>query len=146
MKLRETIRKVLREGLDDKIINLVNSVGIMSATSFVGGYEKLFKILDKYEVTNDMKIRLIKDYVGDKDGVGLNNINMEDIMFKDDDNEQHVVIYLENNGVLVNIWSGHDYDTDSGEYILSYEELPDNVIDEIYSAVISELINNDEYN
>jgi hypothetical protein len=145
MTLQETIRKVLKENLDDKIINMVNSLGIMTASKFVGGYKKLFKILDKYGVTKDMQIKLIKDYIGNRDGLGLYEINLADILFKEVNDEAHFVVYLEKDGALIQIWSGYDNDTDGGEYKINYEELPDNVIDEIYDVIIFDIINDEDY-
>ena len=91
------------------------------------------------------KPKLKLDYIGDKDGVGLNNVNMADILFKEVNGEQHYVVYLEQTGALIQIWAGHDYDSDGGEYIISYEDLPDNVIDDIYDVTIFEIINDEDY-
>jgi hypothetical protein len=144
MTLQETIRKVLREGVDDKIINMVNSLGIITASKFVGGYDKLFQILGDHDLTKDMKIRLIKEFIVKKSqgsGVGV----IELIPFEVHGEYLHVIEYLYDDSVVVRIW-GDDYDTDEGNYNVSYEELPENIINEIFSIIITELINNDEYN
>ena len=43
MNIRQNIRKVLREGIKEKMIELVDEYGLMSAINFVGGWDILKK-------------------------------------------------------------------------------------------------------
>jgi hypothetical protein len=139
---------VMNEGVDDKIINMVNSLGIITASKFVGGYDKLFNMLGDYELTRDMKIRLIKEFIVNESedrGMGVIELTDEDIPFEAHGEYLHAIEYLYGDSVVVRIW-GDDYDTDEGNYHVSYEELPENIINEIFSIIMTELIKNNEYN
>jgi hypothetical protein len=60
MNLRENIRKVLSEGVKEIIIELIDSHGLESAISFVGGWEELKDIVKVlYYISNPNKFTKI---------------------------------------------------------------------------------------
>ena len=59
MNLQENIRRILREeskntSLQDKLLQVIKSMGIKRASKLVGGLEKLFSILDLKGTKEDM--------------------------------------------------------------------------------------------
>ena len=59
MNLQESIRKVLREetentSLQDKLLQVIKSRGVKTASKLVGGVERLFRIIDMKGTQEDM--------------------------------------------------------------------------------------------
>jgi hypothetical protein len=59
MNLQENIRKVLREetentSLQDKLLQVIKSRGVIRASKLVGGVERLFRIIDMKGTQEDM--------------------------------------------------------------------------------------------
>jgi hypothetical protein len=60
----------------------------------------------------------------------------EPIHLEEEDDEIHQIEYLGTTRAIVQIWGGYEYESDKGEYGVYYENLPDDVIDEIFEIIM----------
>ena len=45
MNIKQTIKRVLKEGVKEKMIKFIDSYGLLSAINFVGGWDELKEML-----------------------------------------------------------------------------------------------------
>ena len=147
MNLRDKIREVLTETKENKLISMIKKHGIVSTSDFVGGYDRLFKLLGDYELTKKDKVEIIKNHIyRNWDGwVDLNDFGKE---FTYVDNKPHyteIAEYLGGVAIYVKQYR-YSEETDSydwenyREFHIKYEDLPDNILDHIFKLIIEHKI------
>lgn len=115
-------------------LKLINQSGIVRTIEWAGGSENFEKIFPN--PNKEQKIYFIKQFADDLDGIVLNDIGLEPIIYSEKEDEIHQIEYFGFNNVLVQVWGGYNMDTDLGEYHISYEKLGDDWIDKIYQALL----------
>ena len=140
MKLRETIKQILRESsnLRDNLIQQINLRGLFFVLKITGlSYTKLFSMgIGPEYFTRKTKQEFIQDYFKDLGyGVGLPEIDEDAIFYSQNENEYREIYYLGESKVSIMVWDKESWDTE-GEYGVSYHNLSDDIIDEIFDIVI----------
>jgi hypothetical protein len=133
---------ILKEENDisNKLMKIVYKKGVLDATMLVGDYQRLLNMISPNEIPIEMKADAIKDYLernSDGYGLGTHEIGLDPILWKETYDEIHQIEYLGNSGVIVQVWGGHNYSTDIGEYGISYEALPHEILNEILFMITS---------
>ena len=139
-KTRQAINKTLNEGIKDKMIELIDDSGVVTAARFVGGYKELKEIVGDDEISRGVKVQIIMKYIRDNDdGVSLFEFGGP-IPYREDDSEYHQIEYLGPSRAIINVYTGYNNETDAGEYGVSYEGLPDKSLEDIFEIIMEEII------
>lgn len=131
MNIKQTIRRVLNEGLKERMIQFMDEYGLKSAVDFFGGWKIIEDTIGDENVTTKMKINFIKELMKELGGISVHDLNEDPIYFGQDGNEYQEIYYFGLRSVTIQMWDRENYD-DLGEFIASYEELSDGLIDDIF--------------
>jgi hydroxymethylpyrimidine pyrophosphatase-like HAD family hydrolase len=137
MRIRKTIRKVLREGIKEKMIELIDEYGLMSAINFVGGWDDLKKRLGEYHLTTKDMIGFIKELVKEPYGLSVFDFNKDPIYYNQTNTEYREIHFFGINTVVVQVWEKENFE-DLGTFNVPYENLDDATIMEIFELLLEE--------
>ena len=120
------------------ILNLIDNRGLFEALRILNlTFTELFSLGFETEYfSRKIKQEFIQDYFKDLGyGVGLPEIDEDAIFYSQNENEYREIYYLGESKVSIMIWDKESGDTE-GEYGVSYHNLSDDMIDEIFDIVI----------
>ena len=152
MNLNENIHRIKQMmGVinENKIGRMVDEFGIYEAIRYFGGYDNLINMMG-YDITRSQKITAIKERVRDinqsfnvdeTDGVWIADIGGEQIEYDGlnyggvkYDFQQIEVLYID--GVIIYGYKDKDSGQDVGSFERDYEELTDDILNEILKIVM----------
>ena len=141
MNLQEHIRKILREEYtvrQMKLLTIASKVGLLKTAEMVGGIKDLINMLGDEFLTTNNKIKIIKEIVEttNDEYITLMDMNENPIVIKDEDGELSQIEMIYKEDVAVFHYGGYKYSQDLGESYMSYEELPKDVLDDIFNMVL----------
>jgi hypothetical protein len=116
--------------------NMVDDIGIANAIKMVGNYyeiEPYLKEIDKVNFIKEKVAKLCEEFGG---GVGLMEIDEEPIHYDEGENEIEQIEYLGKNGVTVDVYDAN-MDGHLGNFIVKYESLPSQIIDELVEILLN---------
>lgn len=128
----------MSDNLRDRILNKIEKFGLKVTLDMTGmSYGKLFSIgIGPEYFTRKIKQEFIQNYFKDLGyGVGLPEIDVDPIFYSQNENEYREIFYLGASKVSIMVWDRESGDTE-GEYGVSYHNLSDDMIDEIFDIVI----------
>lgn len=128
----------MSDNLRDRILNRIEKFGLKVTLDMTGmSYGKLFSIgIGPEYFTRKIKQEFIQNYFKDLGyGVGLPEIDEDAIFYSQNENEYREIYYLGESKVSIMVWDRESGDTE-GEYGVSYHNLSDDMIDEIFDIVI----------
>ena len=138
MNLQENIKRILREEYtvrQMKLLTIVSHTGLLNTGKMFGGIEYIINMLGDEFLTTNNKIKIIKEIVEttNDEYITLMDMNENPIVLKDEDGKlsQIEMIYKEDVAVFY-----YGYSQDVGESYMSYEELPKDVLDDIFNMVL----------
>jgi len=125
--------------MKEKLINLIKKRGVIEASKLVGGYNNLVNLIHGVEnITTTQMMRAIEEFVLDQDDeyLPLMDLSIDPIIIKDSDGELHQIEAILPNGVLIFAYGGYKLSVLIDEYFKKYERLEDDVIGELFDAVM----------
>ena len=128
----------MSDNLRDRILNRIEKFGLKVTLDMTGmSYRKLFSIgIGPEYFTRKIEQEFIQNYFKDLGyGVGLNEIDVDPIFYSQNENEYREIYYLGASKVSIMVWNKESGDTE-GEYGVSYHNLSDDMVDEIFDIVI----------
>ena len=138
MNLQENIKRILREEYtvrQMKLLTIVSHTGLLNTGKMFGGIEYIINMLGDEFLTTNNKIKIIKEIVEttNDEYITLMDMNESPIVLKHEDGKlsQIEMIYKEDVAVF-----HYGYSQDVGESYMSYEELPKDVLDDIFNMVL----------
>jgi len=137
MNLQENIRKVLKEGVKEKMIKLIDEHGLISAINFVGGWKTLKEMLGDYYINTKLMIDFIKNLIREYGGLSVFDFDEDPIFYNKTPTEYREIHYFGVDRVTVQVWNKETFD-DEGEFHVAYEALDDATIMEIFELLIEE--------
>jgi len=141
MNLQENIHRIktlMSESKDERIKNMISSQGLYYVIKLMGGYENLLNHIDHEEITDDDKIVFIKKVVNKLSesygGGGLSTFEtgMSPVIYGRDEYESKEIEYFGKERVTIDVYGGHNYDSHMGEFSRHYENLPTDVLDNVF--------------
>ena len=120
------------------ILNLIDNRGLFEALRILNlTFTELFSLGFETEYfSRKIKQEFIQDYFKDLGyGVGLPEIDEDAIFYSQNENEYREIYYLGESKVSIMVWDKESGDTE-GEFGVSYHNLSDGMIDEIFDIVI----------
>ena len=145
--MRELIRHIIKEELSSrqkKLLNLINNIGMYNASTTVGGISRLISIVGEDNITTDNKISFIKGLIKTvhMEFISIDEMGEEPIHIDEEDDIISQIEILYSDEVLVDyVDVGYDDTNFNPEEFVSYEELPEQIIDEIYNMIVNYCIN-----
>jgi len=146
MNLQQTIRRILREEYTDrqkKLLTLASQIGFLKATEMVGGISKLLNILGKDFLNNkNNKIMIIKEILVENleklawHYIPLGDINEEPIVMSKENGIVKQIEHLYPEDVSVYSYKEDDYDNEMGDTYLYYEDLPKDILDQVFYILV----------
>jgi hypothetical protein len=141
MNLIENIERINTLISEDKkgetIRNLIDKMGISDAIKLVGNYyliEPYLKEIDKVNYIKE-KVSQISDELGGN-GFGLVEVNSAPILYSEDEDELRQIEYLGRKQLYVDVYSS-DTNSNLGDFKVSYESLPGQILDELVEVFIN---------
>ena len=147
MNLQEQIRRALKEEYNDrqkKLLTLASQIGFLDASKVAGGINELLNILGEEFLSVNNMVKIIKEIVltTDDEYITLIDMNENPIVLKDEDGEITQIEMLYPNDLAAFTYGGHEYSQDLGEEYMYYEELPRQVLDNIFNMVVNYYLDN----
>ena len=141
MNLIENIERINTLISEDKkgetIRNLIDKMGISDAIKLVGNYyliEPYLKEIDKVNYIKE-KVSQICDEFG-ANGFGLVEVDSAPIFYGEDEDELRQIEYLGRKQLYVDVYSS-DTNSNLGDFKVSYESLPGQILDELVEVFIN---------
>jgi hypothetical protein len=141
MNLQETIKRIIREEYtvrQMKLLTIASQVGLLKTGEMFGGIEYLINVLGDEFLTTNNKIKIIKEVVESTNDeyITLMDMNENPIVLKDEDGELSQIEMINKEDVTVFHYGGYKYSQILDESYISYEELPKDVLDDIFNMVL----------
>jgi hypothetical protein len=125
---------------NSKITKLIDSVGLMTAINAFGGYDELVSRYGNDVISRDKKIKFIKEFYRENEGqdtsLYFGDFDISPIHFYEDKKVEKQIEFIGENGVFVDVYSKTNFNVWMEVYTVPYEELPEDVLDEIFSTLI----------
>lgn len=144
--MRELIRHIIKEELSSrqkKLLNLINNIGMYNASTAVGGISRLISIVGEDNITTDNKISFIKGLIKTvhMEFISIDEMGEEPIHIGEEDDITSQIEVLYSDDVMVgHTDNGYGIDFNPEEFV-TYEKLPEQIIDEIYNMIVNYCIN-----
>ena len=150
--MKDLIQKIIKESkhksdegkFRDRIVTQIEKLGLFEVLEVLSlSYTKLFGLgIGPEYLTRKIKQEFIQDYFKDLGyGVGLPEIDEDPIFYSQNGKLYREIYYLGASKVGIVVWDRESGDAE-GEYGVSYHNLSDDMIDEIFDIVIQLYDNN----
>jgi hypothetical protein len=122
--------------LNNLLNKAIESVGLTTAIKLFGGGEEIKKYINNTELSRKNKIEFIKYVYGEIGGISLGEIYENPIHYPSGDETHEEIAYMTDDVVIVDVYAGHEYNEHVGEFDVPYEDLSDNIFDEIFNITL----------
>jgi hypothetical protein len=120
--------------MKDKVLTLLDQAGLYDTPKILG--VSIYKVFDMIGGVENLKLdnilRFIKETIREVGGVTLQEIDEEPIFLKKTGEEYHEIVHFGLNKVVVDVWKGDKYQSYDGQYGISYYNLPDEILGEVF--------------
>jgi hypothetical protein len=150
MKLQEQINRIhsilgiseskLNLSNDSRMVQLFNhaveNVGLSFAIKLFGGYEQLKDYFEKTKFSRENKIEFIKYVYSEIGGTSFSEVYENPIHYPSNDETHEEVAYMTSEVVIIDVYGGYEYNNHIREFEVPYEDLSDDMIDEIFDITM----------
>ena len=150
MKLQEQINRIhsilgiseskLNLSNDSRMVQLFNhaveNVGLSSDIKLFGGYEQLKDYFEKTKFSRENKIEFIKYVYSEIGGTSFSEVYENPIHYPSNDETHEEVAYMTSEVVIIDVYGGYEYNNHIREFEVPYEDLSDDMIDEIFDITM----------
>lgn len=148
MNLNENIHRIQEMmGVisENRIINIINELGLHDAIRYFGGYGNIIDFIGDYKFSNEEKIDFIRDAIKhltekyNTTGISVYELGMSPITFGTPDPYGLEFQYIEYFNVDFVTIDMYDKDSHRGNFREKYESLDDNTLDNVFIFMIDAL-------
>jgi len=112
-----------QEKLREKLRLMTNKIGLIQMVKSIG-LEELFKKTEGFDFLTEEELRKsIQECVDIVGPMQYDELGIQPILWREDENEIHQLEYFSGTRAVAQVWEGYNYDTDGGEYHITYEML-----------------------
>jgi hypothetical protein len=112
-----------QEKLRDKLRLMTKTIGLIQMMKSIGLKDLLKKTEGFDFLTEEELIKAIQECAEITDSLQYDELGIQPILWRETQDEIHQLEFFSKNKVTVQVWEGYNYDTDGGEYRVSYEML-----------------------
>lgn len=123
--------------MKDKILKSVQKDGLLNFLMLSSmSLTEIFSLTGDDLFTRDTMIRFIYD-VCDKYGpFGVSEVDIDPIFYNRTYDEYREITYISRNRVVVDVWGGHEFETNLGEFSIDLHGLSDNLLQEVFDVTV----------
>jgi hypothetical protein len=144
MRVNENIMKIDDESRIGKMINQsLEIVGLTSTIKLFGGVEEMKEYINNTKFSRENKIEFIKYVYSEIGGVSFSEIYENPIHYPSGNETHAEIAYMTNEVVIVDVYGGYEFNTHIREFEVPYEDLSDDMIDEIFDITLNVATEND---
>ena len=145
MNLNENIHRIQEMmGVisENRIINIINELGLHDAIRYFGGYGNIIDLIGDYKFSNEEKIDFIRDAIKhltekyNTTGISAYELGMSPIRFGTPDPMGLELQYIEYFNVEFIVIDDYDSDSHISNFREKYENLDDETLDNIFIFMI----------
>jgi hypothetical protein len=129
--------------LNNLLNKTIESVGLTTAIKLFGGGEEIKEYINNTELSRKNKIEFIKYVYSEIGGTSFSEIYENPIHYPSGNETHEEIAYMTDDVVIVDVYAGHEYNEHVGEFDVPYEDLSDDMIDEIFDITLNVATNND---
>ena len=144
MRVNENIMKIDDESRIGKMINQsLEIVGLTSTIKLFGGVEEMKEYINNTKFSRENKIEFIKYVYSEIGGVSFSEVYENPIHYPSGDETHEEIAYMTSEVVIVDVYGGHEYNAHIESFEVPYEDLSDDMIDEIFDITLNVATEND---
>ena len=141
MNLQQSIKRILKEETHSRMTKLIqdsiNKVGLSTTIMIFGGPKTFISYVTDLNLTNKDKIEYIKNKLNNVGAITFSEFDLDPIFYSEDDEGYKEIVYLSTSGVIVDVWGkDEDYQTNTDTFSVYYNDLNDDLIDEIFHTIL----------
>ena len=115
----------------------INKVGLSATIMICGGPKTFISYVTDLNLTNKDKIEYIKNKLNNVGAITFSEFDLDPIFYSEDDEGYKEIVYLSTSGVIVDVWGkDEDYQTNIDTFSVYYNDLNDDLIDEIFHTIL----------
>ena len=122
--------------LNNLLNKAIESVGLTTAIKLFGGVEEMKEYINKTKFSRENKIEFIKYVYSEIGGVSFSEVYENPIHYPSGDETHEEIAYMTSEVVIVDVYGGHEYNAHIESFEVPYEDLSDNIIDEIFNITL----------
>jgi hypothetical protein len=124
--------------MKDKILKSIQKDGLLNFLMLSRmSLTKIFSITGDDLFTRDTMIRFIYDVCNKYDSFGLSEVDMDPIFYNRTYDEYQEITYISKTRVVVDIWGGHEFESNLGEFSIDLHGLSDILLQEVFDATVN---------
>ena len=127
------------------IKNIIQKHGLYHAIKLMGGYENVLHFIDHEDIDYEEKLKTIKHIVKElsdlmgESGISVYESGLSPVRYSIDSYEERVINYFGKTRVSIDVYGGYKYEDLVGNYAMEYEDLPKDVLNNVFIWMIDAL-------
>jgi hypothetical protein len=139
MNLQQNIRRILIEetSIGEKMKKQIDRLGLYQFMEITGlSWAQIVSVIGVEFLSYKMMADFIPSALNDVGTFFLSEYNMDPILYNSNDSEVREISFLGVNGPIVDVWSGYNFETHEGEFRVSYYNLSDDILEQVFNIVM----------
>ena len=122
--------------LNNLLNKAIESVGLTTAIKLFGGGEEIKEYINNTKFSRENKIEFIKYVYSEIGGTSFSEVYENPIHYPSNDETHEEVAYMTSEVVIIDVYGGYEYNNHIREFEVPYEDLSDDMIDEIFDITM----------
>lgn len=128
---------IKEEVLKNKLIKTIDKLGLLNTMKFTGlSWAKLISVIGTEFLTNKIMVEFITQAITEVGPFGLVEVDEDPIFYNQNSEEFREIAYLGTIKVVVDVWSGPNFNKHEGEFGVSYHNLSDHILEQVFDIVM----------
>lgn len=128
---------IKEEVLKNKLIKTIDEKGLLNTMKYTGlSWAKLTSLIGMDFITNEIMVDFITQVMREIEPFGLSEVNEDPIFYNQNSEEVREITYLGTIKVVVDVWSGPDFNEHEGEFGVSYHNLSDHILEQVFDVIM----------
>jgi len=130
--MKNLIRKILKENNQDEIDRILDKISDKGMSSLTRSERMTLSNSENPNFSSkESIIEEIKNKIDECGWITVSELGSNSITYMEDGGEIHLIEGFGNNSVTINVYGGYKYETDMGDYEVSYSKLDIDTLEEI---------------
>jgi hypothetical protein len=130
--MKNLIRKILKENNQDEIDRILDKISDKGMSSLTRSERMTLSNSENPNFSSkESIIEEIQNKIDECGWITVSELGSNSITYMEDDGEIHLIEGFGNNSVTINVYGGYKYETDMGDYEVTYSKLDIDTLEEI---------------